>query len=92
VDWCIAVLFYAAVHYVDAYLEARSKRAQIHAERERAIADDAILPQIWDDYRELKRMSREARYEMAEYSGTDVTKAKRLLANIKAIILPRVNA
>jgi hypothetical protein len=90
VDWCITVLFYAAVHYVDGYLDARSKRVQLHDERERAIADDVILLQIYHDYRALRRMSREARYEMAEYSRRDAEKAKRMLANIKAIILPRM--
>lgn len=89
-DWCITVVFYAAVHYVDAYLAARDRTVGDHSEREHAIAHDAILSQIFGQYTELKRMSREARYQMAEYSEPEVKKAKRFLETIKTIILPRI--
>ncbi len=87
-DWCITILFYAAVHYVDAYLAARSRRVQDHEERERQIADDGILEQIHSAYMNLKRMSREARYEMADYTQTHVEKAKKHLQSVSSILEP----
>ncbi|MGH9343341.1 MAG: hypothetical protein ACRD19_06230 [Terriglobia bacterium] len=91
VDWAITILFYAAVHYIDAYLAARGRRAQAHDQREREIADDPILAQVWENYRQLKRMSRDARYEMAEYRKNDLEKARLCLEAVKHVVIPRVS-
>jgi hypothetical protein len=68
VDWAIIVLFYSAVHYVDAYLSSRTKRQPDHASREQEIQSDILLSSMWREYRELKRMSRDARYELAPFA------------------------
>jgi hypothetical protein len=90
VDWAIVILFYSAVHYVDAYLSSRTRRQPDHAGREQEIQSDVLLSTMWREYRELKRMSRDARYELAPFTELHFRKARILLGKIKDEILPRL--
>jgi hypothetical protein len=90
VNWAITALFYAALHYVDAYLSSRGKREADHERREWVIQNDPILSEIWQPYRYLKHLSREARYEIAPYTEVEFRKAKQRLQQVKKYILPRV--
>lgn len=58
-DWMAVLAFYAALHWLDAYLAHRGLHPTNHRERNRAAQG---LP-IWDEYYELYAMSRIARYE-----------------------------
>ncbi|MCC6038288.1 MAG: hypothetical protein LM632_08815 [Armatimonadetes bacterium] len=58
-DWIAVVAFYAALHWVDAYLATQGRHPQNHRERHNALA---FLP-IRSDYGELYVVSRQARYE-----------------------------
>ena len=89
-DWAITALFYSAVHYVDAYLVVARSKPIDHQERERMIERNGTLSGIFMPYRELKRMSRAARYDIAAYGPRELAKAKRLLGEIKAVITPRL--
>lgn len=89
-DWAITVLFYSAVHYVDAYLSSRTKRQPDHVGREQEIQRDVFLSSMWREYRELERMSRDARYELAPFTESHFRKARLLLKRIKDEILPRL--
>jgi hypothetical protein len=89
-DWAITALFYSAVHYVDAYLVVARSKPIDHQERERMIERNGTLSGIFMPYRELKRMSRAARYDIASYGPRELAKAKRLLGEIKAVITPRL--
>lgn len=66
-DWQVTALFYAALHYVDAYLAstANPQHPANHAVREGFVRNEPNLRQVYVHYRELKERSIEARYSAA---------------------------
>lgn len=91
INWTITALFYSAVHYVDSYFAARGTRPPDHETREKQIRELLFFTSIRKDYKRLKDMSREARYELAPYGEREVLEAKGHLERIKAVILAKVN-
>ncbi len=83
VDWAITLLFYAAPHYVDAYLAIKPYHPQNHDSRDKEVASNGSLQQIYPDYRRLKDRSQAARYEIANFHRDEFTKLYRRYANIK---------
>jgi len=69
-DWAVVVLFYAALHYIDAYLLPRDPTD--HDERNGYIRDCAFLKEIWKHYRVLAERSQDARYECWDPSDAEV--------------------
>ncbi len=64
-DWQIVALFYAALHYVDAYLTHRlgdQGHPTSHQTRLRFVAPDSALTTVYQQYRELLDRSQDARY------------------------------
>lgn len=68
-DWQVTSLFYAALHYVDAYLAntASSVHPQTHQERDRLVSMERGLRRISIDYQELKDRSLDARYRVVRF-------------------------
>lgn len=67
VDWAVTALFYAAVHYIDAYLLSHElARPRTHVKRDGRIRDLSDLVAIWPDYRRLKDMSLAAEVRSCE--------------------------
>lgn len=75
-DWAVVVAFYAAVRYVDGFFFPR--RPVSHEERTRWVATDPRTRPIWGHYRELYNRSREARYELVDFTPREV---RLLVAN-----------
>lgn len=75
-DWVVTAYFYSAIHYVEAFLA--SKSPPVHSSRHRIrddeIATDPQLLPIYDDYRELKDHSSNARYDMWNPTPIDISK------------------
>ena len=64
-DWAITVLFYCALHYVDAYFAQRiGTSPSNHNARNKLIALTSELADIETDYRELYARSVDARYNI----------------------------
>jgi HEPN domain len=82
-EWSITVAFYAAVHYVQSYLVANDVKSSTHTSRANAIRRDARLQSIYDDYRELENMSRDARYDSTPFSRQDVDYALECLKAVR---------
>lgn len=61
-DWIANGLFYAALHYVDAFLATRGYHPGRHDVRDGFVEKVAELKPIYDYYRGLKDGSRNARY------------------------------
>lgn len=59
-DWRASSLFYAAVHYIQAYFFPKTFGS--HVDREAAIQSERNVSAVWDDYRALKDWSMRARY------------------------------
>lgn len=70
--WIVTAYFYAAVHWIEAYLAIRGIDPRTHAARKRAIRRDPVLRHIQVEYRALEDRSRDARYEFATFSEADV--------------------
>ncbi len=60
-DWAVTAFFYAALHRVDGYLARFGIQPRDHRERENYIL--RRLNPIFREYRILKRLSLEARYD-----------------------------
>jgi hypothetical protein len=83
VDWAITMLFYAALHYVDAYLAGKNMHPLSHDQRDREIESNGSLSVIYNDYRRLKDLSRAARYEIANFPKEKLDIARMRLISIK---------
>ena len=62
-DWQVTSLFYAALHYVDAYLATKDVHPKLHKDRDWYVSSEAQLRHISIDYLTLKDRSMEARYD-----------------------------
>jgi len=82
--WAVTVIFYAAVHYVEAYFDLRYNRHHnSHKRRQRSIRNNGQLRRIYNLYRSLEDESRNARYDGKNFSPDDVEDLKGNLENIK---------
>jgi hypothetical protein len=88
VDWAITILFYAALHYVDAYFAVQSIHPPDHTVRDNKVS--VSLNAIYRDYRYLKDRSREARYNVPNFQISHYTKAHQRYATIKAHVLSKI--
>ncbi len=84
----MTILFYVAVHYVEAYFSQRNEHYQMHGTRETAIRRDPQINAIFPDYREMYEYSRNARYECVEFDDKAIETVQRKLTKIEGVILP----
>lgn len=97
-DWAVTCLFYAAVHYVNAYLaHAHKTIPRRHTTkgglegRSNIVEADLTLSSIYDDYRNLDDESRDARYELKKPTPYEYDKyLVSSLEKIRAFIMPKV--
>ncbi|HET9836940.1 MAG TPA: hypothetical protein VFR84_01815 [Candidatus Angelobacter sp.] len=73
-DWRCTALFYASLHYVQAYFMSLTppKVYKRHSDRDTAIESDTHIGGIWNDYRSLKDWSEKARYGGAKPAAKDI--------------------
>lgn len=64
-DWEITVLFYSALHYVDAFLSTQGIHPRNHDSRIRSIRS---YINAWEDYRDLYHLSLDARYNTVSFT------------------------
>ena len=71
-DWVVVVLFYQGVHLIESILDIKGEHSESHLKRNEYMNDYVELfpRQIKIDYRELERLSRQARYK-PEYEITE---------------------
>ncbi len=88
VEWAITTIFYAAVHYVQAYFALSGVSYSSHPSRNKAVGLDAVLSAISFEYESLYNLSRDARYEVMGLQPGHLVYAQNLLADIKKVICP----
>lgn len=89
VNWKLTVLFYTAVHYVEAYLaEHLNTHLRSHTTRDGYVAKEANLRKIRNQYSHLKFYGYNARYEVDQFTAQDVTDAQGDLAQVKGTLGP----
>ena len=86
--WGLTMLFYAAVHAVQAYFVTQGRYPITHAHRDSSIQRDANIRAIYIDYREMENLSRVARYDTIPNTEADLNSAKECLHRIRSIIDP----
>ena len=86
IDWALVAFFYAALHYVEAYLALRGVHITHHSRRDTVIGGDENLRTIYRQYRELKTFGYAARYETYNLSSHTVQEASEYLDDIKHLI------
>jgi hypothetical protein len=91
VDWAITILFYAALHYVDAFLAVKSHHPPNHDSRDSEIQTNGSLSVIYSDYRRLKDRSIAARYGCANFHRNQFPPIKAKFENIKLHILAKLH-
>jgi hypothetical protein len=99
-DWSATCLFYAAVHYINAYLvktgRAIPRRHTGYDPKKRPgrtniVQQDPQLSAIYPEYRHLDDESRDARYELKKVSASDYDRFLfPKLEKIRAYIAPKV--
>lgn len=89
-DWQVVGLFYAAMHYIEAYLAKNNLHSPDHTIRTSVVQKEQKLRGIYVDYRELLNESRSARYEAIVFGQSDVTRLQRTFSRIKSHILPLI--
>lgn len=81
-DWAATCLFYAALHWVQAYLVRRGQVPGSHRQREALMRTRPELRSIVDAYRVLKTDSESARYDCRRFSRDDF---ERLMGHCRAV-------
>ena len=90
IDWALVALFYAAMHYIEAYL-APTFHVKSHETRDKYINREAHLRRIFKEYSHLKYFGFNARYEVCGFTAADVKdEAAKDYETIKAHIAPRL--
>lgn len=93
-DWAVTGLFYAAVHYVMAYLATKNIHPVLHQVRNSQVHRDPILNPLYVDYRELQNNSEDARYmervPVTAFTAQDANTLRIKLDRIKTVILPLI--
>jgi hypothetical protein len=85
-------MFYTAVHYVQAYLEAKHVPQPTNMNHDKRLTlVRHNLGTVYDDYRELYSEGRYARYNPElTFSQTDVQRLEKNLKAIKDLIVPNL--
>lgn len=91
-DWAVTALFYAALHYVDAYITSSTGANPSNHTARNYFVDSALsLTEIRQAYSDLYRLSRDVRYEIFPISTDAVIQVKArhfdpIRAHIRALL------
>ena len=88
IEWAITAIFYAAVHYVQAYFALSTRSYSSHGSRNAAVSVDTVLSTVSAEYKNLYNLSRDARYEVMNLQPGHLVYAKNELQSIKKVICP----
>jgi hypothetical protein len=89
INWKLIVLFYTALHYVEAYLAKHlNQHLHVHTTRDSVVSREARLRMLRTEYAHLKYFGFNARYEADQFTARDVADALGYLAQVKGKITP----
>lgn len=77
------MLFYSALHYVDAFLAGKNMHPRDHDARDAEIENNGTLSPIYKDYRALKDKSKAARYDIANFHRDKFSPIEQRFKKIK---------
>jgi hypothetical protein len=89
IEWKLVIMFYAAMHYVEAYLDiAMMTHLRSHTTRDSWMAREANLRKVATPYNHLKFYGYNARYEVTTFTTQDINDAMGYLAHIRTELEP----
>jgi hypothetical protein len=83
-DWAIVLLFYSALHQVEAYFATKGRHSKDHKQRDSSVPTDPNTRPIYRAYGRMKIDSLNARYFAISFNSQTVAKNKANLHTIKA--------
>lgn len=91
IDWKLVVLFYTAMHYVEAYLAKNMQmHLRSHTTRDSYVSKESNLKKVRVSYGHLKFYGYNARYEIDGFTIKDVQDAVGYLTQLKTELIPLV--
>ena len=72
-DWAVTVMFYTALHLIEAYLATKGLHPADHGVRDNYLTRMTALKPIYRPYRELRHYSEKARYRGARFTTDDIS-------------------
>lgn len=83
-DWELVSLFYAALHYLDAYFLRLNPphTASNHGERKRILKETPLPRSAQEDYRTFEDMSRDARYNFIDLDEQTFEDGRQLAGSL----------
>ena len=88
IDWALITLFYAGVHYVEAYLATIGQHVRSHQTRDNIMGRDRNLRNVFKNHGDLKSFGYTARYETSTFAASIVEDASSYLSEIKTHLEP----
>lgn len=71
-DWAVTGIFYAALHYIEAFLAIQNIHSPAHVSRDSIFQKEHVLKPAYNQYRILKTRSESARYDLQQFSSAEV--------------------
>ena len=72
-DWVVVGIFYAALHYYEAYFALDGKHSGTHNKTEKWIKTDDRIVETYFDYRDLKQYRMDASYKDKNFTAKEIT-------------------
>ena len=91
-EWVIVVLFYCALHYVEAFLVTKNGDYRNHDFRRNEMKRHAETSAILVAYHQLQKAADEARYEGTEFRQADIDGYQPLFEQVKSAMRRAVQA
>lgn len=91
IEWAVTMLFYSALHYVDAILAASAVHPETHTQRGDAIGTNPTLQAVRAEYRILETLSKNARYRAMKIEPSDLDEAQRNFGVLRAHLRKRMS-
>ncbi len=89
-DWQVTMLFYAALHYVDAYLGKMNVHPRSHEDRDAYVSVVADLRRVASSYLQLRDRSMDARYLRRDLPPAIVVDMHAYYVRLRDQLAPRI--
>ena len=90
IDWGVTILFYAALHYMDAVLSVSAIDPRDHKARHTAIGVNDTLRRVYREYRLLETQSWNSRYSTIKIGPDQWHKCTQAFSILRAHIRSRL--
>jgi len=93
IDWCCVLMFYGALHLLDAYLTTKFLpfKIETHSDRQALVRRYPELRRFGQSYRELQQLSEQVRYDVEfNYNDGHHLEVKRHFGKVVSVLEPWV--